>query len=176
MTAKEKLTALADAVREKTGETGLLSLDSMTSLIKALNIGGGTSLPHGWAMGEFNTTEATAEGGFKIEHGLGTVPEYILIWSTATEPISGAWRMLVKVNVGKEYNPEAEDADGNIYGRYEPLNVMDYGAKDMGTGVRATPCDANDVDDDTYIDVPFYTNTVYPPDITYRWLAVTLEV
>lgn len=41
MSVNDKMTAIADAIREKTGETGTLTLDAMAELISALEVGGG---------------------------------------------------------------------------------------------------------------------------------------
>lgn len=161
MTAKEKLTSLADAVREKTGETGPLSLDSMTSLIKELEVGG---LPIGWATGEFKTTEETTNGDFIVTHGLSDIPNYVFIWSTAAAHVNGRWRMVMKVNMGKEYNEDFQ--------RYEPTSVFSYGVKETATAFRASSCSEWDVDTVDYFIVPSQSTTVYPPDTTYKWVAI----
>ncbi len=164
MTAKEKLCALADAIREKTGETGLLTLDKMTELVSALGAGSEIVLPEGWAMGEFNTTEETAQGDFPIAHGLSDIPNYIFIWSTAPTYTHGSWRMLMKVNLGKTYNEETK--------RYEPTDIFSYGVRETTTAFRASTCSESDVDDTDYFMVPSQTSSVYPPDITYKWVAI----
>ena len=163
MTAKEKLTALADTIREKTGETGLLTLDSMTALVKALEIGG-ASLPEGWATGEFTVTEDTASGDFSIEHGLGDIPNYVFIFSTASTFENGNWRMLMKVNTGKEYNPDTQ--------RYEPTSIFSYGVKETATSFRGISCYESDVDTVDHFVVPSQSTTVYSPNITYKWVAL----
>ena len=41
MSVKEKMTAIADAIREKTGGTELLTLDQMVDAINGIQSGGG---------------------------------------------------------------------------------------------------------------------------------------
>lgn len=166
MTAKEKLTALADAVREKTGETGLLTLDAMTTLISSLEAGGG-GLPKGWAMGEFNTTEETSGGDFPIEHGLGAIPNYIVIWSTSPTLVANSWRMVMSVNMGMEFN---EDEN-----RYEPSYFNSYGIRDANTTLSTNGCSISDVDGEDCFWTPSHTRVMYSPAVTYKWIAIVEE-
>ena len=161
MTAKEKLTSLADAVREKTGKTELLSLDAMTSLINGIEVGG---LPTGWSTGEFKTSQESAAGDFNIFHGLSDIPNFVFIWSTSPTLKNGTWRMVMKVNMGKEYNEDFQ--------RYEPTSVFSYGVREIGTAFRASSCSETDVDTVDYFIVPSQSTTVYSPEITYNWVAI----
>ena len=165
-TAKEKLTALADAVREKTGETGLLSLDAMTTLIQALEVGGG-GLPTGWATGEFVTTDETKGGNFNIEHGMGKMPNFIFIWSTATELVNRQVRCVMKANLGEEYDEEI--------GYYPPYyNLYMFRDSNSGFGnVSGGNCDYDD-NRDTFC-VPTASTTYYYPTTTFKWLAIRIE-
>ena len=43
MSVNEKMTALADAIRAKSGATGKLSLDGMTTAVNSITVGGGGS-------------------------------------------------------------------------------------------------------------------------------------
>ena len=53
----DKLTAIANAIRAKTGSTGGLTLDQMPSAIASITGGGGTAVPDGYATVTFNYTD-----------------------------------------------------------------------------------------------------------------------
>ncbi len=77
------LTAVADAIREKTGSTDTMTVGDMPAAIASITAGGG--LPDNMAVGSFTCPgEHSALGNFTIEHGLGTVPRAVLVWK-ATE-------------------------------------------------------------------------------------------
>jgi hypothetical protein len=170
MTAKEKLTALADAVREKTGETGLLSLDAMTSLISSLAGGGGDSLPNGWATGSFNTTPQTIKGDFEIEHGLGAVPNIIAVFCDNTNLAPYLVKGLFRLNFDDEYVEEE--------GLYYPTMTAGRTFYINSTGstiTSATDAGAGFDTDKTFYVPSITTNTMYVPAFTYRWIAIRLE-
>jgi hypothetical protein len=82
MALTEKLGNIADAIREKTGSTELLSLDGMAAAIAGITAGGGGLA---YDMGEFvPSLDATAVSD--IPHRLGTPPEFVLVW---TEEFAG---------------------------------------------------------------------------------------
>ena len=168
-TAKEKLTALADAIREKTGEAGLLSLDDMTSLVSALEVGGG--LPSGWATGQFNTTPATMYGEFEIDHGLGAVPNVVMIFCENKTLAGYVVKGVLRLNYLEEYVEEEDlyypaiSSGRMIYCNSGGTNLMQAG--DNGSGL----------DTDRTIHIPKGgANVMYLPAFTYRWLAIRLEV
>lgn len=75
----DKLTAIADAVRAKTGGTELLTLDQMAAAIGGISGGGGvTGLAYD--MGEF-VLDADSTGFGKIYHNLGELPGFVLVWT-----------------------------------------------------------------------------------------------
>lgn len=81
MSVNEKLTAVADAIREKTGGTDALTLDGMAEAIAAIKAGGGANM----AMGEVTLTSNTTVGnspstGYEIEHGLGETPNLVIFF------------------------------------------------------------------------------------------------
>lgn len=60
MALTNKLTAIGDAIREKTGKSALLSLDEMPVEIRAIETGGGSGGDnHEWEDGYLSTTTAT---------------------------------------------------------------------------------------------------------------------
>lgn len=164
-TAKEKLTALADAVREKTGETSPLSLDAMTSLI--MTLGSGSGLPVGITMGEFVTTEETKNGGFSIEHGLGKMPNYVFIWSSDINLQSFCFRTVMKANLYETFDEES----GETY----PEAEARYGLSDTVVTFRNQPCTISYYDDKNVFWLPDATSRFYRPGIPYKWIAIRIE-
>lgn len=163
-TAKEKLTALADAVREKTGESKPLSLDTMTALIQALEVGDG--IPEGWAMGTFTTTADTAEGDFYIEHGLGKIPNVIIIFAETEEMVGGTVMGVIRLNNGEEFGGD----------RYYPLYSVGRTicAKSSTSGIDFVQLGDSGSQEDsrTAIFVADRSGYVYYPSFTYRWVAI----
>lgn len=80
MALTDKLTAIADAIRGKTGKTDALTLEQMPGEIEGIQSGGG-GLPYD--MGEFvldaNTQALVTTDG--IPHELGEAPDFILVWT-----------------------------------------------------------------------------------------------
>lgn len=81
MALTDKLKAIADAVREKTGGTELLTLDQIAAAIGGISGGGGvTGLAYD--MGEFVLeADTTAGANTYISHNLGEKPGFILVWT-----------------------------------------------------------------------------------------------
>lgn len=72
------MTNIADAIREKTGETGLLTLDAMAAAIAAIEAGGGGG--GGGAVAAWGEIKpASKTSVLEIEHGLGVVPQFAVI-------------------------------------------------------------------------------------------------
>ena len=173
-TAKEKLTALADAVREKTGETSPLSLDAMTALVKAIEIGGdgGPALPEGWDTGEFTFAEDTmgneTDEGIFIAHKLKKIPNFVFIW--LNEPIAmgrNQWRAIVKYNLGEDVDEET--------GEVTPSNFNAVGMRMTNYDNSATKLSPDWLDRTDAFYLPYYTVTYYKAGCNYKWLAVRLE-
>ena len=77
----DKLTAIADAIRTKNGETVQYTLDEMAAAIMAIETGGG--LPDGIATGTFQCTPTTMRNEVTVEHGLGVIPRCVFVGATA---------------------------------------------------------------------------------------------
>lgn len=77
MALTEKLSAIGSAIREKTGDTALLTLEDMVGQIQGLSSGGsgGTLVAK---QGEF----IAGGSSHTISHGLGTVPLFVLVRSS----------------------------------------------------------------------------------------------
>ena len=80
MALTDKLTNIADAIREKTGSTRTMNLEEMAAAIAGITGGGGAGLTYD--MGEFVLDADTkALKSPSIPHNLGEVPEFILVWT-----------------------------------------------------------------------------------------------
>lgn len=80
----DKLTAIADAIRGKTGTTGTMTLDEMVTYIASIEVGstGGYKFSSGEIT--FNSdyyVSSSSGGGTEISHNLGVVPDAIFIRS-----------------------------------------------------------------------------------------------
>ena len=79
MSVNSKLTAIADAIREKTGESGTLTLDGMAAAVAGIEAGGGNyKVTHG----SFTPSESTTIGNtgeYAITHGLGEKPSLFVL-------------------------------------------------------------------------------------------------
>lgn len=167
MTGKEKLTALADAIREKTGATGLLSLDAMTEAVKAFEGGG---LPAGWATGTFNTTAETMYGNIQIEHDLGAIPDVVVIFRETNSALTAyAMRGVIRFNSGEEYDEE--------YGYYPATTAQRVFYDNSSQTTIQSTVGASDYEDnrETFCVPNGPSNTIYVPAYTYRWIAIKLE-
>lgn len=80
MALTDKLKAIADAVRAKTGGTELLTLDQMAAAIGGISGGGG--LPSAVATVTYGDYIPTVDTNSMpdIEHGLGAVPDIVVAW------------------------------------------------------------------------------------------------
>lgn len=77
MALTDKLVAIADAIRGKTGDTALLTLDEIAAAIAGIQSGSGSGLAYD--MGEF-VLEYDTNSAY-INHNLGENPGYILVWT-----------------------------------------------------------------------------------------------
>lgn len=77
----DKLTAIADAIRGKTGDTDPLTLAQMAAEIDGLGQGEGGGLA--FDMGEFvlDADVRSLGAGNGIPHYLGQTPDFVLIWT-----------------------------------------------------------------------------------------------
>ena len=73
-TVNEKMTAIADAIRAKTGGTDALTLDGMAEAIAGIEAGGGNTNIY---TTEMVFAEETASA--ILEHNLGKIPDYVVV-------------------------------------------------------------------------------------------------
>lgn len=82
MALTDKLTAIADAIRGKTGGADALTLDAMAAAIEALETGGGSArIATGTYTPAEDITIANNEG-FAIEHNAGFIPRAFIFYRT----------------------------------------------------------------------------------------------
>ena len=79
MALTDKLTNIADAIREKTGSTRTMNLEGMAAAIAGITGGGGAGLAYD--MGEFVLDADTKYLDLSLPHNLGEIPEFILVWT-----------------------------------------------------------------------------------------------
>ena len=93
----DKLTAIADAIREKTGKTEGLTLDQMPTEIEGIQSGGGGETMRNmisevlslvpvfddtWTTVKFTLTSNQTDGGFTVPNPLGKEPGQIFAFKT----------------------------------------------------------------------------------------------
>lgn len=79
MSVNSKMTAIADAIREKTGDAALLTLDGMATAISGLSITTEKT--------ETGTLTASGSTSLTISHSLGAVPTLVMIYNTMEETL-----------------------------------------------------------------------------------------
>lgn len=161
-TAKEKLTALADSIRSKSGATGPLTLDMMTEAVNALSTG--EAMPEGFALGEFTATEDNKNGSFSISHPLGSVPYIILVWADTKERATGHLRSIIKMNMDVVFDEElSENSPSVIFGRGFYDTALAFGQFAITT-------DSTDSENEFWI--PDIEDRPLCVGVTYRWMTI----
>lgn len=82
MALTSKLTAIADAIRSKTGGTKAMTLDEMVTAINSIS-GGGGDMPAGIskiAFGEYAVASDFTTTRQTVTHGLGVVPDLVFFY------------------------------------------------------------------------------------------------
>lgn len=154
----EKLTAIADAIRGKTGGTEGMTLEAMVSAIEGIEAGGGGGLPAG--ITEIQTgswTQATndSSGSFTIPHGCSRTPRFIIVnsdYATSGASVSNSVQ-LVAATYGD---------DGNISGSGQ------LAGGSSGTGGNLTWDNVNM----TFFN---YTARRWRQGNTYTWYAICVD-
>ena len=77
MALTEKLRAIGDAIRGKTGKTAEMTLDQMVAEIAGIEAGGNGLL---YDMGDI-VLDADLQDTYGIPHNLGAVPDFVVVWS-----------------------------------------------------------------------------------------------
>jgi hypothetical protein len=102
MALTDKLTAIANAIRDKTGGTEPLTLDAMTEAIAGFGQGGGGGLAYD--MGEFIfSADANSSRSVSIPHSLGETPGFVLVWTDDFSNLSAENPSTQQCNLGYLY-------------------------------------------------------------------------
>lgn len=135
MALTDKLSAIGDAIRTKTGKEELLTLDSMVTEISSIQTGGGSSLPDGFNVFTLTLTErytTSAEGWeLVIPHGLGVVPSSVIVMRMGVIDNAALYRGWIGNHWGEHEYDIAENirmSGWNGYNR-EALSFHDSAAK-----------------------------------------------
>lgn len=115
MALTDKLTAIADAVREKAGTTDAMTLTQIAEAIAAIQTGGGGAFTSG--------TFTPLDKVYEIEHGLGQVPSCFM-YVADFETITG--RLMTSPNTvfSDEYCVSAKDATSYLSGRHKIVFIL----------------------------------------------------
>ena len=162
MSVNSKLTAIADAIREKTGGADALTLDAMAAAIAGIETGGGS---YKVVHGSFTPAESTTignTGGYAITHGLGEKPSlFVLRADGGNEKYS--LRLYVIVN-----NANANYPYGHVVTATSTGGVT-FTCKSLTNGNASAALGG-----DTVSIYGLDSNTILST-ATYQWLAVAGE-
>ena len=170
MALTEKLSAIGNAIREKTGDKGLLTLDAMPAAIAS--IGGGGDLPTSINKidgGSFMLSADTTCERYKIYHNLGEIPKGFFVWCEIQDYTAGRNRTIQQVfshrrtvkqngsvkSIGTDYFTFF-NADGAVF----PTQSFNY-----------TTQDKIDREYNAEYVLFNYDSPVYAAGVTYKWLA-----
>lgn len=136
---------IANAIREKTGETGTMKPSEFAGKIESIVIGGGSG---GTLVGSYGTFTASATSQ-TIRHNLGTVPLAVLIHSTYGTLISGEGGMIMSVG----FSEEASKLMGRPNGLTYYMRIMDV----LSSGYQA---EVSQSSSGKYIETTTYKQTI----------------
>lgn len=155
MSVNTKMTAIADAIRAKTGGTAALSLDAMAEAIAGLEIGSVD-----WGELEVNTgnfTLASAQTNVQVTHGLSGKPNGFALFKEGSLNSSDDSVIFIFAHNYKCYN---YDTGGELRARF---------AVQRGLGVQST---AKFEADATTFNAYVSTNSCkLGASMTYYWIA-----
>lgn len=194
MSVNEKMTAIADAIRAKTGEAGLLTLDLMASAIANLSTSGGSGEDLKITSGEFTpATDGVAE---TVEHGLGEIPKTILFFakdgysyqsSQSTSSFTAFYATVFSLVVTGKTTSSGEDGYATFALSHNVKPYMHY--KNKSTSATAYYIGIHTFSYTDYLSEPtanistsscpnsitetsFVTPTRVRNEATYKWIAV----
>lgn len=170
MALTDKLTAIADAIRGKTGKTEEMTLDQMATEIGEIEAGGG-ALPDGvsnMTYGEF--IPASDVSTMTIEHGLGEKPHIVALWATG-EMKPAQFALCI---VGQTQSIPSSTSVG---GQSSILSVALDGAGTSfwGTNDYTTRGGISSADDTSFAFAQGTTEKYLTAGTTYCWFAIALD-
>lgn len=169
--------AIANAIRTKNGLTDTYTISQMAAAITAIETGGG-GLPSGWATGEFTPAEDMTGDGYEIPHGLGKIPNFIFIYSTATELKQNCIRAVCYALLGEEYDG-SYTPPYDYYAQNEiAAGLYDTSTKITNTRLNNLPSSSGTTNEGTCREsffLPWYSSRYYAAGVTYKWIAIRTE-
>lgn len=164
MTVHEKMTALADCIREKTSVRGPLTLDDMKKAIDSIKE---NSFSGNFNSGTFTVTEDMIDGNFPIEHGLSGIPNIVLVYKEDAEKHVYKYRGFVTLNLWEEYDTDLG---------YIPQMSVTRVFSDTESGVTSYSNSADFPDTRKEFFAPDVSSTrKYDLGLSYRWIAIRFE-
>ena len=132
MSVNEKMTAIADAIRVKTGETAPLSLDAMASAIAGIAGTSGLRYTNGTFTGATSWSMSASYKNVTVTHNLGVRPQFILIFlddsiytPTYSSSSSASYTQLV-YSFNKIYKNESSVWYNTYYAAYATFSRFQY--------------------------------------------------
>ena len=166
-----KLTAIADAVREKAGTTDAMTLTQIAEAIAAIQTGGGEPVVYGSMTLAETTTMVTPQYPFNTldtcETGLGYMPKLFVIYTTqmATNTLYGAITAMGLNSTGKLTCSFFTIGQGPSVSSYET-----YGSTiNYGTSIPAPTFDFASGEVPIY---PYAKPSYIAAAVPYTWIAV----
>ena len=157
MALTDKLVAIADAIREKSGSSDTYKLSEMAAAITAIETGGG-GLPEGMATGTFQCTPANMTKEVSIEHGLGAVPRCVIAF--VDDEKSSNVNQNMTVLFALTYNNSSCPVSKSItYNSGSTPGVVDFS-------------DTKTADTSTNAYLPASSSAWFFFSQTYRWIAI----
>jgi hypothetical protein len=155
MALTSKLTNIADAIRDKTGDSAKLTLDGMVAAIAGLETGGeGMKV----ATGEFTPSESIDFPRFVFEHNAGFTPSFFYISQNGTS-FNSALRSM-------RYSKDLDS--------FEVVYSGQYGAGSSNATYEVKSAALTSKPDESTITFPAIFDVVIAPT-SYRWIAVGLD-
>lgn len=166
MALTDKLTNIADAIREKTGGTDALTLDAMAAAIAGIEAGGSI------AMGSVTFAEERPinSGSYSVAHNLGFVPTHTLAMVEDTTALNSSGYFYGKSVAGGMISQEVSDGVRvAVYSGYSSMssttNNMFLRFKTVKASVRSATAETINVIFPTGLD------GYIPAGSTVRWFV-----
>lgn len=166
------LTAIADAIREKIGETAALTPAEMATMIAGIETGGG--LPDGvsaLAKGAFVPAIDFTDGSYGVAHGLDVVPNFWIVFP-ANEYVGTSWPsvLLEQYFVKKKFTPSNGNARAGT-------KVIVYSSP-SGTGAMTSSnvYTISNACDKTYFYIKLSPSYKLPKGQNYHWIAGVIDI
>ena len=147
MALTNKLTAIADAIRSKTGTTDSLTLDQMPTAIDGIQAGGGDADA---VSSKVYISKVAADGNYvDVVHNLGTTDILLaVLWDETDSWVNGKYTMMSMYFKNNYYSTSGKIGD-NIVGVYDGIT----------TSVKFSTNSSYPIDENTFRFMPDDTST-----------------